>query len=962
MQTVFRPSGYTGVTQRLESLSDSVAITAYLWGGGGGGGGGGTSGRSGGNGAGGSYSQVTFTLAAGDILEIAVGGGGGGGRVATGSSNPSPGGFAGAGYVVGSTSFSGGAGGYGFNGGGGGGSGGATVLLVNGIVLAVAAGGAGGGGRAAINGNPVTAPGNTGTGGAGVFAGQNGQNMPASGGGGGAGGGGNRGGNGGAAAANGGDGGAGTNGISFSQSGTTTASSGRIPGSTSQAFYDGISGYGGFGGLPGADGTPGGTGYIVLEFGPLPGFFVKFDGTWQFIKKQWVKQQGVWRPVRDTYIRNNGQWFPTLASVAPLLLAVQGKFGVQPRPYQDPVPQITSVTWTPASVQLGGTSKLTWQTQFANLVDYVVDFAAAPPPPPPPSVPITGTFTGPRLVSGQDQVQLCVTGPGPGVYNYEITSSAAVSFDSRVGSQIGVINWEASPQPIFTSGQQNFAFTGNSQTWTVPNGVTSLTIDIRGGGGGGGGSNGSNYGTGFQGSAGKRVQGTISVTAGDIMTIYVGGGGVGGLQAKNASGGGAGGVSYPGYSGGKGGNAGTVGLSGGGGGGGGATVLLKNGNITAIAGGGGGGGGGGLHDALGIIVDSTVIGTQGQPGIDKIGDGGGPGGGGGGQRGGTAGIGEPGDTGASSGSPGTNFAPSGTSGLSDGAGGGSGGTKAGSNGLNGQNGSVGFSWTAATTPPPLTCIQTALITPHPATTLTARITRDGNFTPYQATLSIPARASPSGTQQFTTPNESGNWTVPDGVTKIRVTLIGGGGGGGGGSEGNPRLSGGAGGGSGGTEFATLSVTPGQTIAYKVGAGGIGCSNYGVAGKRLPGTNGGDTTFGTAKALGGLTPVNQGNNHYDKAPPAVAGGGAGTNGQSRNADNGSGNEMSGGNGGSTPGYGTNGGVGAQGGRGFGPINGQDGGFPGGGGGGGNGGQNDATNGAGGNGAGGAIYIVWGPDIT
>lgn len=84
---------------------------------------------------------------------------------------------------------------------------------------------------------------------------------------------------------------------------------------------------------------------------------------------------------------------------------------------------------------------------------------------------------------------------------------------------------------------------------------------------------------------------------------------------------------------------------------------------------------------------------------------------------------------------------------------------------------------------------------------------------------------------------SGNWTVPDGVTRIKVTCVGGGGGGGGGGSTG-------GGGGGGTNISdvipsVISVTPGETRAYAVGSGGAG------GGSSLNGSNGGSTTFSGA---------------------------------------------------------------------------------------------------------------------
>lgn len=67
---------------------------------------------------------------------------------------------------------------------------------------------------------------------------------------------------------------------------------------------------------------------------------------------------------------------------------------------------------------------------------------------------------------------------------------------------------------------------------------------------------------------------------------------------------------------------------------------------------------------------------------------------------------------------------------------------------------------------------------------------------------------------------AGSWTVPDNVYSLFIEGIGGGGGGG-----NPTTIAVAGGGSGaGYASSTISVVPGQTIFYNVGAGGSANNN------------------------------------------------------------------------------------------------------------------------------------------
>jgi murein DD-endopeptidase MepM/ murein hydrolase activator NlpD len=68
------------------------------------------------------------------------------------------------------------------------------------------------------------------------------------------------------------------------------------------------------------------------------------------------------------------------------------------------------------------------------------------------------------------------------------------------------------------SQQVVFNFTGGSQTWVVPTGVTSIAIDARGGMGGGNAADPL-----VLGGKGGRVQTTIAVTPGETLTIYVAG-------------------------------------------------------------------------------------------------------------------------------------------------------------------------------------------------------------------------------------------------------------------------------------------------------------------------------------------------------------------------------------------------------------------------------------------------------
>jgi N-acetylneuraminic acid mutarotase len=137
--------------------------------------------------------------------------------------------------------------------------------------------------------------------------------------------------------------------------------------------------------------------------------------------------------------------------------------------------------------------------------------------------------------------------------------------------------------------------TFNGQTFTsqgpnsyvVPAGITSLTFKSWGGGGGGGAGANSTGGTG---GGGGYVQSTISVTPGETLTIYVGGGGIGGTHNALGS------------------------KAGGGGGGGGYTSVYRGGTPLLIA--AGGGGGGGSRDATAGGAGGGGGGTTGVNGTD----------------------------------------------------------------------------------------------------------------------------------------------------------------------------------------------------------------------------------------------------------------------------------------------------------------------------------------------------------
>lgn len=128
----------------------------------------------------------------------------------------------------------------------------------------------------------------------------------------------------------------------------------------------------------------------------------------------------------------------------------------------------------------------------------------------------------------------------------------------------------------------NFSYTGATQTYTVPDGCTQITVSVAGAQGGAGGP-----APNLPGGAGGSVQATLAVTSGDAITVYVGGEGA--TSATNAGAAGGWGWSVGG-AGGTGSSAADPGM--GGGGGGGASALVDSAGAVLTVGAGGGGAGG----------------------------------------------------------------------------------------------------------------------------------------------------------------------------------------------------------------------------------------------------------------------------------------------------------------------------------------------------------------------------------
>ncbi|MGE3823694.1 MAG: hypothetical protein AB7G44_05675, partial [Bacteroidia bacterium] len=72
----------------------------------------------------------------------------------------------------------------------------------------------------------------------------------------------------------------------------------------------------------------------------------------------------------------------------------------------------------------------------------------------------------------------------------------------------------------YTAGSSTFTFNGGVQSFTVPCGVTSITVDAAGAGGNIGVGSWANYGNNIPG-LGARAQATLTVTPGQLLYIYV---------------------------------------------------------------------------------------------------------------------------------------------------------------------------------------------------------------------------------------------------------------------------------------------------------------------------------------------------------------------------------------------------------------------------------------------------------
>jgi len=257
-------------------------------------------------------------------------------------------------------------------------------------------------------------------------------------------------------------------------------------------------------------------------------------------------------------------------------------------------------------------------------------------------------------------------------------------------------------------GSQTFTYTGASQSFSVPPGVTQIAVTGVGAPGGSG-SGASGGGAPAAGAVGGTATADLPVTPGEALTVNVAGHGANadsvGDGGRGGSGGGTGGIS--------GGGGGGASDSNGGGAGGGATTLYDaSGKLLLVAGGGGGGGGAGAvngyNGGAGGPGGSQPGGGTGGSGLDA-GSGGSPQAGASAERGGQGASGSAGGAGGGGGA-GYIDGGGGSGGASGGGGGGGGaagssyvepsaiGTPSfGTAGSSLANGEVIISWSAPTT-------------------------------------------------------------------------------------------------------------------------------------------------------------------------------------------------------------------------------------------------------------------------
>jgi gliding motility-associated-like protein len=406
----------------------------------------------------------------------------------------------------------------------------------------------------------------------------------------------------------------------------------------------------------------------------------------------------------------------------------------------------------------GGTSVISYSvidgnncTASSNLTLTVANIPVAP----------TTLSATPTTVCAGSAVNLNATTAASGVNWYTDSIGGTKLGSSLSGSNFNVTAASNTPKyyaesyNTVISGTQTIGYTGAISTFTVPAGVTKMTIDTRGASGGNTGGN--------IGGKGARMVGEFTVTPGQVLKVLVGGTGSVGSYA----GGGGGGTFVTDNS------NNPLCIAGGGGGAQSSAGVNGNPGLTTTTGGGsnggtnGNGGGAQYSSGGGGLLTNGTSGGSGGPGLSFLN------GGTGGSACGSAGAGGFGGGAGGEwcvvGSAGSGGGYSGGGAVQYGAGNGGGSFNNGTNqsntqGFNTGNGSVVFSWNIGScpstgrTPLPITVNESIAGTASAASTTICTGTT--------ASLSL---TGSTGTIQWQSSSNNSTWTNISGATAATYT-------------------------------------------------------------------------------------------------------------------------------------------------------------------------------------------------
>jgi len=188
--------------------------------------------------------------------------------------------------------------------------------------------------------------------------------------------------------------------------------------------------------------------------------YIKDSDSWKKINQLYIKDQSIWTDVKEAYVKKDDQWrlwyVKSVASMETLSLNLNSNGSLN-----------VSIS--------GGSYYITQPTEYRALIDGVSQVSSS-----------TTTISNIPITTGADRTLSVQFWRGDFLL-YTLTKNFRL-----------------------------FDYTGSSQSWVVPSGVSTLMSDVQGAQGG------SNPGSG------GRIKGNISVTAGN--TIYMMVGGEGGAQ------------------------------------------------------------------------------------------------------------------------------------------------------------------------------------------------------------------------------------------------------------------------------------------------------------------------------------------------------------------------------------------------------------------------------------------------